>query len=46
MMHSLLMALRREKIGLVVGRTDNIKVTYPSDLALAQFILTQQGEIS
>ena len=29
-------------VKLVSGRTDNIKVTYPGDLALAQFILTQQ----
>lgn len=28
---------------LVVGRADNIKITYPSDLLLAEHILKQQG---
>jgi len=29
---------------LVIGRADNIKITYPSDLLLAEHILRQQGK--
>ena len=30
-------------VGVVEGRHDNIKITYPEDLALAEFILKQQA---
>lgn len=30
-------------VGIVEGRHDNIKITYPADLAFAEFILTQQA---
>jgi len=32
-------------VKLVIGRSDNIKVTRPEDLQLAQLFLTQQGRI-
>ncbi len=36
------MELYRKPMGIVYGRRDNIKVTYPEDIALAEFILKQQ----
>ena len=30
------------QLGIVVGRADNIKITYPDDIALAEFYLRQQ----
>jgi 2-C-methyl-D-erythritol 4-phosphate cytidylyltransferase len=31
-------------VGTVIGRRDNIKITYPEDLALASFFLSQQEQ--
>jgi len=36
----------QHEVKLVIGRSDNIKVTRPEDLQLAQLFLTQQGRIS
>ncbi|WP_010605640.1 2-C-methyl-D-erythritol 4-phosphate cytidylyltransferase, partial [Pseudoalteromonas maricaloris] len=38
------MELQNQPVQLIAARTDNIKITTPEDLPLAEFIIQQQGK--